>query len=118
LAYRLKQIDRDGVNTFSSVISIFPNEAGRARVMEVYPLPLTTGSSQASFRFNLDVAGSLSLHLHDALGRSARTLIEGYFDAGEHGLTCEVPKVQPGTWFLTLSVDGRHLRTQAVQIVR
>jgi hypothetical protein len=118
LWYRLKQRDRDGSVRYSPVVRVAPASDVSARLIEVYPQPLVSGSRNAMLHFALDASGDVSLRLFDALGRDAGSLAQGWFDAGSHTLSCTLPLLNVGTYFLTLTADGHPLRTQVLQIVR
>ena len=118
LWYRLRQIDRDGTQSYSDVVKVAAENEASVQRIDVYPQPLASGSRSAMLHFALAASGDVSLRLYDGLGRSAGSLAEGRFEAGTHVLACALPALNPGTYFLTLTLDGRILHTQALQIVR
>lgn len=89
ISYRLKQIDRDGTATLSSEVRVQP-PAEAVPELAVYPSPAI---SEALLTFELESPQTVSVSLHDALGRTVKEVVRSE-DMGE------------GRAFLPVSVAG------------
>ncbi|MBS1560680.1 MAG: T9SS type A sorting domain-containing protein [Bacteroidetes bacterium] len=63
----------------------------------------------AEITFSLDVAGNVSLVLFDMLGNRVNTLYNGQMDAGLHGLSVDPSTLSNGTYYFTLTVNGKSI---------
>jgi len=67
---------------------------------------LSPTSGRVQFSFTLPKPTSVSAMLYDATGRRVAMLVHGQFGAGEHRVTRERVRVQPGTYSLVLESAG------------
>jgi len=72
------------------------------RVHGVYPNPFR---EQAAFRFTLPAAGTVTLTIHDVLGRTVATLLDAPLSAGEHLLPLSGSGWASGVYFYRLRTD-------------
>lgn len=63
----------------------------------------------AEITFSLDVPGNVSLVLFDMLGNRVNTLYSGQMDAGLHGLSVDPSTLSNGTYYFTLTVNGKSI---------
>jgi len=63
----------------------------------------------AEITFSLDVAGNVSLVLFDMLGNRVNSLYSGQMDAGLHGLSVDPSTLSNGTYYFTLTVNGKSM---------
>jgi hypothetical protein len=96
--YRLRQVDYDGTQSFSEVVTI-AGESGGTAALTAYPNP-TTG--------HIDVTGSSGpLHVYDAAGREITASVVGS-DPGERRLSVNLSGFPAGLYLLRR--DGQLFR--------
>jgi hypothetical protein len=78
-----------------------------------YPNPFN-GMTRISF--NLPAANRINLSVFDVLGRRVRTVAEGWFQAGNHGVVFDAGPLPSGTYLITLSTKERHAVQKLVLI--
>jgi len=93
--YRLKQLDRDGLFSYSPVISV--NHRGASAALTLYSNPVTTGDLRFRFTGNVD-AGRVALY--DSAGKQVRTAPAS---AGQ----LRVAGLPAGVYLLRLYYGGR-----------
>ncbi|MBZ0200903.1 MAG: endonuclease [Ignavibacteriaceae bacterium] len=82
--YRLKQIDFDGTVKYSPSVEVktfFPDEY---LLSQNYPNPFNPSTNIA---FSIPEASEVTIKIFDMLGREVTTLINGFYNAGEHRVT-------------------------------
>ncbi len=82
-AYRLKQIDTDGGFEYSHDIDVTVG-VSRFELLQSYPNPFNPSTT---IRFNLPVAGKVSLIVYDIAGKEVRQLLDEHLPAGRHNTT-------------------------------
>jgi hypothetical protein len=109
--YRLRQVDHDGTEHYSSVVVLAPASA-MARIMEVYPNPSAGQSIKLLLQgYNGEI---LTLRLSDALGRSilAQTLSP---TEAQYLAPLELPQgTVSGTYILTLATSSSQVQKRIV----
>ena len=68
--------------------------------------------------FTLPRAGDIRLDLLDVQGRMVRGLLQGTFEAGSHFASWNARGLDPGVYFVRLTVDRRETREVKVTVVR
>jgi hypothetical protein len=116
--YRLRQIDRNGAYSYSPVVNVAPEVDASIVMLDMYPQPLTSGARNATMHFALVAPGTLSLRIYDGLGRDAGMLTQGWYEVGTHVVVCTLPRLNPGTYFLAMSLGGIMRQSKALQVVR
>ncbi len=79
--YRLKQVDFDGTIKYSPSIEVktlFPEEY---LLNQNYPNPFNPSTNIV---FSIPEANNVTIKIFDVLGREITTLVNGYYQAGEH----------------------------------
>ena len=105
VAYRLKQIDRDGKFEYSqeveSVISQIPQSLS---LMQNYPNPFNPATV---ISYQLPANGYVSLKVFDAIGREVATLVDEVKEAGTYSKEFDASKLSSGVYFAKLSSAGK-----------
>ena len=81
--------------------------------VSLYPNPAHTSTRLS---FTLPRTGRVELSVFDALGRRVDTQAAAVLPAGAQSLTWTTGRVQPGLYFLRLSVDGKATATRQVVV--
>lgn len=76
-----------------------------------YPNP---ANSTTSIKFSLPESTDISLIIFDNTGRRVRTLVSGYYQAGDHIIITSVADLEPGNYFYNLRSD---LFTETRQLI-
>lgn len=101
IAYRLRQVDRDGSFEYSPVVMVRATAASPFGITDAYPNPFNP-STTVSFTVATD--GPVRLELMDVTGRSVLTVIDGeQLSAGTHARTLNAGPLPGGRYFLRLS---------------
>lgn len=88
-----------------------PHPARPTLELNVYPQPL---ASQGTIVCRMPAAGTLTLQLHDLLGRRIRTITDGRrFGAGIHHVHFDASRLPPGSYVLK-GRDGAALRAVSI----
>ncbi len=74
----------------------------------------TPTSGAATVRFTLPDAGGARLTLHDALGRTVATLVDGALAAGPHAVAVDAGRLAPGVYVARLVAAGGAATTRLV----
>jgi len=114
LAYRLKQIDTDGTEHLSDVITVGRSAVEQVQLHGSFPNPART---QATIRYALPRATDVHLDVYDLLGRRVMTLAEGRQEAGRKQLPLDASRLASGTYFYRLTA-GETTRTRKLTVVR
>lgn len=111
--YRLRQVDVDGGESFSSTRMVEFSNPDRIELLGTYPNP---ASSQITVRFAVpDRVSSAQIALFDMLGREVRTVRVA--SAGRSTMTMNTNDLAPGVYFLRLTGGGQ-AQTQKLTVVR
>jgi hypothetical protein len=100
LLYRLRQVDTDGNEDVSFVAAVnIGIDAATVELLATYPNPAATSTTVA---FSLPETMTVTLRVHDLLGRQVAELASGPRAAGTHALPVSVTALQTGTYVLVL----------------
>jgi len=113
LFYRLRQVDVDGTETLSDVVSVKLTPT-RLELLPSAPNPFVQA---ARLRYRLPDPARVRLEVFDLLGRRVATLVNGERPAGPHEVQLDGSRLAAGTYFVRLTA-GPETRTQQVQLVR
>ena len=72
-------------------------------LMQSYPNP---ANSRVVIPFKLSKAENISLKLYDVTGRELKTIVKGYYPAGESKINFDIGKYSSGMYFYRLTGDG------------
>lgn len=83
-----------------------------------FPNPVfASADPHATLTYALAAPAHLSIHLHDALGRTRNTVFEGFQQAGTHQVEVDFSAYAPGVYFYALH-NGQQVHTQSVMLIR
>jgi hypothetical protein len=107
-AFRLKQIDRDGKFTYSPEVEVTVASApAKFELAQNYPNPFNPSTT---IGFTLQVSGSTTLKIYDAIGREVATLVNENLEAGVyHQRMFDASNLASGIYFARLSSSGHSL---------
>ena len=113
LYYRLLQLDRDGTENLSSILTIENRPAPAS--MQVYPHPVR---SNATVQLQLNHPAEGRLHVYDAAGRRLDILTHTLpLVQGTHIVPLSLSSVSPGYYFLEFESAGTVVRKR-IMVVR
>ena len=113
LYYRLLQLDRDGTENYSSILTIENRPAPAS--MQVYPHPVR---SNATVQLQLNQPAEGRLHVYDAAGRRLDILTHSLpLVEGTHIVPLSLSSVSPGYYFLEFESAGTVVRKR-IMVVR
>ena len=112
LSYRLRQIDTDGTESFSEVVTI-GRPVQTAELLPTYPNPVR---GRATVRFAVPGRQDVRIVLYDLLGRRVKTVANTNTE-GRTEAQLDVSDLASGTYFLRMQTTG-HTDTQRVTVVR
>lgn len=114
LHYRLRQIDEDGEDRFSPVVSVQTRFAsGTAQLFQNYPNPF---NPDTKINFSLPDRQHVSLIIYDLLGNEMqRVLDKTLFEEGFHSVSFSGGSLPDGMFIYTLVTQtGRYSRTMEI----
>jgi hypothetical protein len=119
--YRLKQIDLDGAVSYGPEVMVElltgvdekPIPTAFA-LHQNYPNPF---NPVTTIRFDLPVAGRVTLKLFNVLGQEVATLKNEKLEAGYHSIDFNASLLSSGVYFYTLKTDG-YVRTKKMILTK
>ncbi|QXD17292.1 T9SS type A sorting domain-containing protein [Rhodocaloribacter litoris] len=93
-------LERAGFTPVSTGQAPSPEAPGGTRLLPAYPSPATT---RAVIPFTLAVPAHVRLRVHDLLGRTVATLVDGARPAGRHEAALDVAGLPAGVYVYTLT---------------
>jgi hypothetical protein len=104
VAYRLRQIDRDGGEHYSGTVEFTPAASPQLRLAQNYPNPFNPSTLVA---FSLPVQRAVTLRVYDALGRVVATLLDhAPLAAGTHTARFDGRDLPSGSYLVRLESGG------------
>ena len=100
--YRLKQVDYDGISTFSNVISV--NLVSDDLQLSVYPNPFGISTKIC---YTLSSNEKISINLYNAAGELVETIANGKQQAGTYYQLISSKPLPNGTYYLSLFVGDK-----------
>jgi hypothetical protein len=102
--YRLRMMDRDGGEEFSSVIECAPSAASSLRLAQNYPNPFNPATV---ISYTLPADQTVTLRVYDALGRMVRSFHDGdLLAAGTHTEHFSGKDLPAGSYLVRLESGG------------
>lgn len=101
LTYRLKQVDYNGMYTYSDPVEIFP--VSDFTVFQNYPNPF---NPITIIKFNLPEAGNVRLTISNSLGEIIETLVNDIKPAGIYEYPWNADKYASGVYFYTVNLNS------------
>lgn len=71
-----------------------------------YPNPFNPSTE---IKFSVNTGGQTALRVYDVLGKEVSTLVNERLNAGSYSVTFDAAHLPSGTYFYTLSLDGRQI---------
>ncbi|MEF8939114.1 MAG: T9SS type A sorting domain-containing protein [Salinivenus sp.] len=114
LAYRLKQVDRDGTVTYTDPIRVKRTAPTVLTLHPSFPNPVRT---YATLRYTLPRTATVRLSLYDVLGREVDVLVNRTQPAGRTEVQVDATALQSGLYFYRLEAN-RATKTGRLTVVR
>lgn len=103
VAYRLKQIDRDGKFEYSNTVEVLAATPKAFALMQNHPNPFNPSTK---ISYDLPAAGFVSLKVYDMLGKEVVTLVNGMQEAGAKIAEFNASQLPSGIYFYTLRTQN------------
>lgn len=114
-AFRLKQIDVDGVSTLTEERTV---QVQTQRVVALHPNTPNPFASRTKIGFTVASDGPARVEVYNLLGQRIATLFDGPATAGKvHRLTVDSRNWASGAYFYTLRANGQR-KTERMVVVR
>ena len=102
VAYRLKQIDRDGQFEYSNQIEVTIAAPKVFALMQNHPNPFNPATA---INYALPAAGHVTLKIYNLIGKEVATLVNGVQDAGVKIASWDASQLPSGIYFYTLRTN-------------
>lgn len=114
--YRLKQIDLDGVFSYSPIVETVVGAPTAFELNQNYPNPF---NPETRISYRLPVASDVKLELYDVLGRKLATLVNARQEAGSYlvMLNTQTLNLASGTYFYRLQA-GSFVETKKMILMK
>ena len=114
--YRLKQVDFDGVFSYSPIVEIAIGAPTTFALNQNYPNPF---NPETRIGYRLPVASDVKLELFDVLGRKLATLVNARQEAGSYliALNAQTLNLASGTYFYRLQA-GNFVETKKMMLLK
>jgi hypothetical protein len=105
LAYRLRQMDRDGTTDYSNIVFVSMGELPTsAELYAAYPNPF---NPTTTISFAIKNAASVTLKVYNTFGQEIATLLaNSAMDAGLHTVPFSGDQLPSGVYMAVLEADG------------
>jgi hypothetical protein len=103
VAYRLKQIDRDGKFTYSNQVEAVASVISNYALAQNHPNPFNPSTV---INYQLPMNSVVTLKVYDAIGREVATLVNGMQEAGEHAASFNASHLPSGLYFYSLQTKN------------
>ncbi len=113
MAYRLKQIDRDGTTEYSKVVYVRLGAISRS--IALYPAYPNPFNPSTTLSFSLPEASQLSVTVYNIFGQKVAMLLDGALtDAGFHTLDFNGNTLPSGSYLVRFETPGATLQQQII----
>jgi glucose/arabinose dehydrogenase len=114
--YRLKQIDFDGVFSYSPIVESVVGTPSTFALNQNYPNPF---NPETRISYRLPAASDVKLELYDVLGRKLATLVSARQEAGSYlvALNTQTLNLASGTYFYRLQA-GSFIETKKMILMK
>ena len=102
-SYRLKQLDLNGVFTYSDVVTLNVNAPANYQLTQNYPNPFNP-STQISFAIPVDAG--VKITIFNSLGQTVTQLVNNQFTSGNHTINFNASRLSSGLYFYVLQANG------------
>ncbi|MDP1676601.1 MAG: T9SS type A sorting domain-containing protein [Bacteroidota bacterium] len=114
VSYRLKQIDRDGKFTYSSVVEATVTVPDAYTLIQNYPNPF---NPTTNIRYQIAKEGFVKLSIFDILGREVAMLVNGVQSKGLHTSSFNASLLNSGVYFYKLET-AEFTKTMKMMLVK
>ena len=114
IAYRLKQIDRDGRFEYSQSIEVTAPTPEHFSLGQNYPNPF---NAETHISFTLIAAEQTILKVFNTIGQEVSTLVQGYIPAGKYSIPFNASSLSGGIYFYSLR-SGKYIETKKLLLVK
>jgi hypothetical protein len=115
VAYRLKQIDRDGGFEYTGQVEVFVEQIVTTYALtQNYPNPFNPSTT---IQYQIPVSGNVSLKVYDMLGKEVAAPVNGFHPAGVHAVSFDASQLSSGIYFYQLR-SGSFLQTRRMQLLK
>ncbi|MBR9978164.1 MAG: T9SS type A sorting domain-containing protein [Bacteroidetes bacterium] len=105
LAYRLRQIDRDGTTEYSNIVLV--NTGALPEGVELYAAYPNPFNPATTISFSVAETANVTLRVYNALGQVVATLLEGSaMDAGLHTMSFNAETLPSGLYMAVIEAGG------------
>jgi hypothetical protein len=102
--YRLRQIDRDGSDSYSSTVMVRIAAPSAFAITDAFPNPFNPATT---LTFSLTEASNVTLRLYDVTGKVLLSVFDNTsFDAGSHSITINANELPGGRYMAVMQTDG------------
>ncbi len=101
--YRLKQVDFNGLSSYSDVIKVSLQSPKSFTLGQNYPNPF---NPTTSISFTLPVDSKVSLKVFNVLGQEVASLLNSTISAGQHQITFNASNLNSGVYFYQIKASG------------
>jgi hypothetical protein len=101
--YRLKQIDYNGSITYSNVVSVIMNSAGKFNLGQNYPNPF---NSKTNIPISISKKTFVHITLYDIQGYERKIIANKIFKPGNYEINFNASGLNSGIYFYKLSAGG------------
>ena len=105
IAYRLRQVDRDGTIDYSSIVYVYTgSHPETVELYKAYPNPFNPGTTLS---FSLEESANVTLRVYSTLGMEVATLLDNRsMDAGFHNIEFNGNDLMSGVYIAVLEAAG------------
>ncbi|MCL6495655.1 MAG: T9SS type A sorting domain-containing protein [Ignavibacterium sp.] len=114
-SYRLKQIDFDGSYKYSGVVEVTIDAPVSFSLEQNYPNPF---NSVTKISWHSSVSSRQTIKLFDILGREIETIVDDYYDAGEHSTFYIMNSSLPSGIYLYQLTAGEYSETKKMLLLK
>ena len=104
--YRLKQVDHDGAQEFSTVESVMYKNEEMVAVGDFFPNPLTSVAQGAQIDINVPTEGTVLIQVFDARGAIIQTL-DANVVVGQNRLTVSLDNASAGQYYAKIQIGDK-----------
>ncbi len=102
-SYRLKQVDNDGQFTYSSIVEVNVEAPKEFGLVQNYPNPF---NPETTISYSIPQSSNVKLIVFNALGQEVMTLVNGYFEAGNHSVNFNASNLPSGVYFYQMQAGS------------
>lgn len=113
-SYRLKQIDNNGVCSYSKVVDVDLNRKLEYTLSQNYPNPFNPSTT---ISFSLPNAGTVKLTVYNLLGQEIKILVNGFKESGTHSYNFDAKDLNSGIYIYKLET-ANFTQTRKMMLVK